>query len=426
MRTCWLILTALLGVLPEHVTANVSLHLPLAGEYLPGHYLPVRVVAELDATELRLSAPGIVPLHLALGPGGRLDRVVPVLVVGAVSSIWDWSTEQEAGTVSLPHPWVLKRQPIVGVVDSLQDHPLSGVLPEEGFTRFTRFVFRSVDPLPDPLIAWELLDAIVLDPSSLAGLGMDRIGQVLSCGIAIYVRQHSRPDEVWPWYQQGDFWVLKPVIEGPISALVRPEAYWPVMDWKPGPTDARRRLILGVALLVAMVMLGTLLTLKAWVSGVVALGLGTGLWIWASVDPPIRQAIGVIAVHDRRLVQIDTWRYFTAPRPARHEIKGEGLIKPLLLSSDGVVQLDLEMRQDASLSPLFSMAVARDVLVGFLDRMVLPAGPEPSMQPVGGPSPMLPLVRRMYQRPGDRVREVTDPMASNHWPTLIILRSKVD
>ena len=50
------------------------------------------------------------------------------------------------------------------------------------------------NPLPGPSIAWDALDAVVVD-----SIDPKRIGPLLATGMVIAVRTEAMPDQTWPW-----------------------------------------------------------------------------------------------------------------------------------------------------------------------------------------------------------------------------------
>jgi hypothetical protein len=178
-----------------------------------------------------------------------------------------------------------------------------------------------------------------------------------------------------------------------------------------------------LGILIALMMLGTLLALRPQVSFAVGLAVSVGLLAWGYFDHPIRQAAGAIAVRDRGLVQIDTWRYLAAPRHGGHAVEAPGWMKPVIERFGSVEEFALELHIASNDSIGLTMTMLPGRPMGVLERMVLPA-----VDPVeggweGGFSRLMPLARRLYLRPGDTPLTATSGESATEWSPIIIVRN---
>ena len=177
-----------------------------------------------------LTADGSVPVEVARGRTG----VVPMLVLSNTPGALQGLALKPLGP----------NQRLVGT--TLSDVGIAAlVFPSQ------EILTVPVDALPGPSLAWESLDAIItdrpIDPAQLP--------ELLARGIAVAIRATAQPDTTWPWKRADDFWVLRPWILGPDSAIGGEVAYLPVQSWRPTLPSSMVRNILITGVLVAVTLL---------------------------------------------------------------------------------------------------------------------------------------------------------------------------
>ena len=417
MRMPNVLLIAIVAMALAHsASAQVEVSLPLGGYFRPGKYMPVRVTpgagADLPAA-VRLSAPGAVPAVVHNAGGGA---VVPFLPVAPQAGPVSWSTDAFSGTVT-PSPLraLGPDERLVGVVGGA----------DESFAERKLFPGRQVigvelsaaTPLPGPLVAWEALDAVLLDrfpePAQVDGL--------LAAGTAIAVRSSSPPRDRWPWELVEGYWVLRRDVYGPRGAL-EPQAYDPAQMWDPGRPWAFRRQALLIVAVIGIATLGASLWRSRWSAGVVvgvAL-IGSILLVrWRTAQSPVLEANGAVLLLGERVTQRDDWIYRRSAEPnSEVTVVLPGLSKPVLSSAKQIdstgLRLEASGAGDASdlrfhcrLSPRRSLA--------FLTRRVAPGRwpGEPSTPVITPTRALLPL----YLRPGTKVLgQLADPLPGNEEP----------
>jgi hypothetical protein len=179
---------------------------------------------------------------------------------------------------------------------------------------------NGVDPSLGPAIAWDTLDAAVLDHMP----DPQRVTALLAMGLSLAVRDPAAPRDAWPWRLEGNYWVLRREWAGPRGAVV-PEAYDPPQMWHPGRSAGVRRGAVGGAVVFALLATAASLLRPRWalaavvgasvVAGVIALA-------WRRRLSPVVEVGGAVIVTDDTLAQRDDWIY------RRHLEPGDGAIAP--------------------------------------------------------------------------------------------------
>jgi hypothetical protein len=379
-----------------------AVRLPLDGYFRPGQCMPVLI--EANHTGLTIRADGIVPTEVAAGRNG----IVPVLVPGSSAGTIEGTALRPLGP----------NERLVGFTAE----PFE--LARELFPGATIIPVRldPSRPLPGPALAWEALDAVILDSAPDPA----QLPDLLATGIDIAVRSDAAPDARWPWQRFGDAWVLRVESSGPDGVIAGPPAYLPAMSWQSGtPAALRRRIVLAgavVALLVLSTLLirsraGIALTLLAAVLGCAAIEY------WRRAQPEFRRADGNIIVARGALAVVDQWTYLSAVTDTRERSTS----RPVLFDPAQAQRIQLALACEADGSMRWHCALPRGNRLALLARRVRVVV-ETAVLPDPAQSPLYDLARQLYLRSGDRiVGAVPAPVAPDErWMGILINDAAVD
>jgi hypothetical protein len=412
MRTVFrLVLVALLA-LPAWGKADLSISLPLGPYYRPGKYIPVRMTATVlepsDAWAV-VAADNVSskPTDLSVGAmrtsinlrQGPVDAVVPWLVLNARAKRPRLFIEDSPEFVQGPE---LRR-----LGDS--ERMVGWTTPDEPFARkllknapkIIPVLLDPAQPIRGHAVAWEMLDAIILDATSATRLDQGQLASLLACGVSVAVKSHDPPFPTWPWKQMGDYSVLQYDPAGPTTAGFHEAAYLPVADWQAGWSWPFRRRVLILAGICCVLILGLVLwrppLAPLWVVLLVSVML-YGIEKWWSMQLAIQQAAGEIVVLDKGLTQTDGLTYQTSTAPRQATLHWSDVMHPLA-SDDIWMSLNCDPR---GFPTEFFTRIPANRKVAYLSRTVGPRGPRtPPGMPVT--SPLASLADAVYLQDGGKI-----------------------
>jgi hypothetical protein len=414
----WLIVLA--AALP--CAAEVRVSLPLEGYYRAGRYMPVRVVRSGEPTGdlMTLSADGAVPTMVQL-TSVPTDAIVPLLVVTEPLGPITWSLQGgRKGTVET------KLTALGG------DDRLVGYSGGDAGAATALFAGKTIipvaldlaQPLREPYAAWETLDAAVLDRAP-------RSAALAAGGTAIVVRTGARPSaNVLPFRQAGDAWVMSHDPLGP-RGVIAPEAYEPTYGWHPGRSPAvRRQVVLIAVLFTVLVVAATLWRSRLAVAAVVTLCVAAcgALAYRASHQSPVTAARGVVLVRRGDALQSDQWEFYKSMAATTAEYRPAPMARPVFASAQHYQRAGLRLWCDPDGQPiLFTFPLTPRTSMAFLTRSAAPTSDE-RPDPTARDSPLWPLVREGYLRPGFRAagevsgaRRDGSTVQQEPWPGIVVV-----
>jgi len=414
-RGRWIILWVMLfAAIGKPVFADGAITLPLQGYFRVGRYMPVRIASASDGQMVRGS--GVVPVRIqtALPPA---DQVVPVLMTSASASL--------AAPVQL-HP-LDEGQLLVGLVGAASEPEARRLFPNR------EVIPIHLDwPLAKAAYAWEALDAIVIvdtpppKDATIAGL--------LGNGTDFFVRLQNRPDQRWPWQQEGAFWTLRYDPLGPRDCFAEPSAV--LASYDPGISAVSRGNIMVFATIFVILTLGaTLLRGKSRLITIACIAISSliAIYGWINTQPAARTAGGDVTVISADLLQEDFWWFQAGLRTNTAHMNGSA--RPMLSdwSDASAMDLTLVWRDDPAI-PLFEYRTSPGKNLAFLTRVVLPR--TANMVSAANNlhrSPLRPLVDATYLKNGARIvgegfdRPPRFGATFDNWPGVTIDRpSSVD
>lgn len=375
--------------------AWAQVELPLGGYVRAGKCIAVRV----DGSIRQISAEGAVPTYIAAGVSG----IVPMLV------LTDAPGTLRGGSIELPLRPLSVDQRLVGVIGT--DSSIASLLFPQGLTPIT--VPLASPPPMGSLLAWEALDAIILDAAPL------NVEDYLSAGITVAVRSPINPDRRWAWEKLNDYWVLRADVAGPKGAIGGEVAYLPTQSWAPGrPDGLRRRIVLLGVLVLLLLMAATLIPGNRAIPAIVGIVVvcAIAIEVWRRGLPQISTERGTILVHSPRMTQQDDWTYLAAGASG-----GEGaldLARPILASTGHAQQVGLQIHADSNDRVVWRYALPPNARLAAVYRAVRLAG-EPPVAQTPITSPMFELARQSYLAPGSLVR---GQIPGGGWNAILVVR----
>ncbi len=356
------------------VQARATVRLPTDGYVRPGRYFPVEV-----SSDAHLRAAGCLPCDVTAA--GR--ATVPMLAV-AIPGPLSWGE----GTAALRVPGDHER--LVGATSGMPD----GLFPGE---RIIPVRLDPADPLPGPAAAWEVLDAVVLDPAAMAALGEARRSALLAGGVTLAVSGDAAPDD--RWRRRGALWVLSYAPAGPTGVMAE-GAYAPTEAWTPGWSDREKWIVVAVGtstcVLTTAAIAWPLAASRARSCGaardgeakpsdprsrkrpdwglVVAIGIPFvatgGILIWRSRLNSVAYGGGDVTVSGHGWRQRDTWVYERARMEADVVVPWKGWTHPVFASEEAadVNQARLTVAADGTLA--FAMHLNAGSAMAFVRRDV--------------------------------------------------------
>ena len=397
--------------------AQIAVSLPLDGYYRPGRYFPILLQAPSEQA-IKLQASGALPTIVDSGHG--TSWITPMLSAGP-----------DVGTITVDGGAVVAQLP-----RALQSHDvlvgiLGGAAQESAARKLipgTHPLLVQLDPthpLAGPAMAWQSLDAVVLDrwPGNLQ---LTELPALLAGGMTIAVTASSPPDSALPWRPFADGWALRPNLAGPLGCDGNDEAYFPSGMWHPDlPASDRFRIIavgvVAVPLLLMTQMLRTRGCAVAW-SLVILLILG-----FTMTMPAIRfDGRGAIEVSRVGWEQSDQWTYFAARHPTNFKTPLSSPAWPIFDQPSQAEELQCTMRDHDGIALQFILPA--DHRLATVRRLIRPSI-EPTIETASAHaqtdtnSPMARLAQSLYRDAGLPQRTPGEPLpavdaAQPMWPTV--------
>lgn len=365
---------------------------PLEGWYRTGRYMPVHV----DRGASRITADGAVPTEL--DGEDTPTKIAPLLMISNDAGKVRIDGATMPGNSQL-HA-LSSHQQLVAVAGS-GDRLAIKLFPGESIVTIH---VDPLDPLPGPALAWQTLDALILDGPWPGSFDLHKLPALLAGGTEIAVRSPDRPDNLLPWESIDGGWVLRPPIDGPIGCDGNDEAYVPVAAWQPDLTGAMRMHVVLAAVLFSLASLACLL-LPRKISlpsmGMATLGAVLVIGWWRSELPKVFCATGNLIVEHRPLRQTDHWQFFTSRQATAGECDCTGEIWPILTDAADAARLNLSLHWNHD-AGRFTFDLPADQKLAFVTRALEPASAGNASESSSVESPMTALSRGLYMRGGDK------------------------
>ncbi len=279
------------------------------------------------------------------------------------------------------------------------------------------------DPRADILqcaIAFQSLDAIVLDPSQLEGKWLEQLPVLLAGCTAIVVRGDAQPSLAVPWRQGEHAWVMRPPIIGPNGCDIGDVAYAPVSAWQPDlPASMRTRTVL-LGLLTAVALGATFLLPRRWQLGTIIFGsLAISVAVWVASEQKPFETGGAIERFDGEWEQRDQWEYLTSPSRSQVEYSSAAMHWPVFADARQFEDSHAVLHWDAANKRArWTWQLPPDARAAFVAREVSPITQRPAtMDAQSTTSPLARLAHNVYGAPSPP----SQPISPNSpWPTLFL------
>jgi hypothetical protein len=414
------ILVALLSisvVAQSSCFAQAAPALPLEGWYRTGRYMPVR----LNRGQSKITASGAVSTDRDAIE--TTPTIVPVLIFTSNVSDLRIDGSPPNGAASL-RP-LSSRQQLVAVAGS-GDRLAAKLFPGESIVTVH---VDPLDPLPGPELAWQTLDALILDAPWPGSFDPHKIPNLLAGGTEIAVRSLDRPDNTLPWEAIDGGWVLRPFIAGPIGCDGNLEAYSPVSGWHPDLPESTRLQTVVVAVLFSIAILACLLLPATW--RLTAMGIATAAAAlavdgWRTHSPALFTGTGSVIIHSAPVLQSDHWEFIAARNAATGTCDFTTETWPIFADPSQALASNISLQWKGTAGQL-KFDLPPDGKLAFVSRTLQPpsasATTTPTIgQPVLTETPMTAIARALYLHPHDQeTTEAGDPWDATapapSWPT---------
>jgi hypothetical protein len=275
----------------------------------------------------------------------------------------------------------------------------------------------AADPLAGAAVAWETLDAVVLD-NTVSNVSEQKLRDLGSCGVTVA----WRPGEI-----------SKPSIVGPPAAAENLAAFAPVQGWAADWPSAFRRGVMLCAIAFSIIAMGVGLIRFRYSAVVLVLlcAIATvGLWMGWKNRPAVLTRCGAIVVRDGALAQRDLWVFQATASGSASRMPWTDLMHPYFESKlDRLAMKPVLICGEDGTPQEFAFHLLAGQKIGFLMRSFIPTPQTPLHKPVS--SPLERLATRMYLREGVKTAGESDlllrlelPKYGEQWPTLVIETAK--
>ena len=391
--------------------ADDSVTLPLHGYYHPGKYMPVDVaVTPRSAAEnsLNLTSPGSVWTFVRF-EGGRIDTTVPWMPIDERARALEWYVPpRKGGAVVEP---VLKpldeHQRLVGYagIDAESARSVAAsIYPGDSLIAVP---LNPAMPLPGSAAAWETLDAVVLDSAAAQRVGESRFANLVSSGVAFAIRGEAAPWPYWPWKREGLWQVLHFRPAGPSASAYDEAIYEPVASWRSGwPEEVRGGFMkLLVVYSIVVLLLALWKPRFAAVGAVICSGiLLAGLSEWGKHRKPTQTVGGKVRLIGPGLTQDDDWAYQISHQDTTSVIPWVNTTRILFASAGQLDRSGARIVCYPSGDPDYVFySLPAKTKIALLCRRCGPQAPNVTAQETTVTSPLAPLIKEAYLRPGDRI-----------------------
>ena len=405
-------------------SAQLQVTSPLEGYYRPGKFMPLRVRGSAGGLLLIQPDNGIVT-RMMLSPGQH-DLTVPLLIMGTGRQVRYRLESAGGGFAEVELRALDSNQKLVGFMGS-PDVPFARAL----FPDATIIPLKLSGPtaLAGAAATWNTLDALVLDGAMLDD---ERIGAFIAAGIIVAIKSADMPAGPWPWKQNGECWVVRAELLGPVMAGKSQPALAPVSGWEADwPAPFRRRVLLYGAVFVVLSLGATLLSRRWAVVAIIVLSAGTTLAVraWSKGHPVVLRKTGTVFVQDK-LSQTDRWTYLAASNPGPATVAFEGCTLPLFQGPHWqLMGMTLACDSDG-LPRMYELNLRPGLKVAFVSRG---CGMKPADTPLVKPSadqlpdPIDRLADRVYLLPGWHIAGkrpgVGGSIYSEDWGTIVVAQT---
>jgi hypothetical protein len=347
-----------------------TIRLPLDGYFRPGGYFPVAIDTATRATIEADVMPTRVP---------AMNGIAPVFAFNATTD------RVRCGDQSLPLHALGQSDRLVGFTGE-DDAIAAALFPDKHVIRID---LGAANPLPGPAMAWDSLDAAIVD-----AIDPQRIPQFLAAGITIAVKSESKPDSIWPWIRVANAWVLRADFAPAQPSLLGDTAYLPTYSWTPGRSRAARQAVVLVAVLVSCILIGVSLWRSKWSLPALAMFsilFFAGFEIWQSHQSPVATLSGEIQISH----MIDRWDYVTSVRATSSEFICDAITWPVFASTAHAraVHPILECRNSTN-APAIHYDLPPEMRLAYVSRTIL--ANETSPAPLGAGDVLRELARQAY------------------------------
>jgi hypothetical protein len=415
------IVLAILSCFTSICSAQPSVTLPLEGWYRVGRYMPARLGRTENAASTpisTISATGAVPTEFEFR--GNASTIVPLLIYSAEAG--QLAIDQSPFT-NTPLRALASHQQLVAVAgggDRLSGKLFPGEL-------IVIIHVDPLDPLPGPALAWQTLDALIIDGPWPGSFDIHKLPGLLAGGTEVAVRSPDRPNDALPWEAIDGGWVLRPPIVGPLGCDGSDEAYVPVMAWHPDLTAPERHRVVLFGVLFSLAALACFLLPRRSslpVLIVVTFGAMIGIVWWQVASASTDRAGGDVIVEHNRMTQLDHWQFVTSRGTASAQFDCIDATWPIFADAQQAPRLGLSLYWSGD-GGRFRFSLPRDGKLAFVSRVLQPYAPvSTTAVPSSIETPMTALVRALYSRGRGQID--VEPGAAWHaddaaplWPTAI-------
>jgi len=387
-----------------------ALSLPLQGYYRPERYMPVVIIGGDAAVEFTIGT----DLPTMLIPPPRAPVTAPVLMPSGAERQLAWRAG-DAARPSIPLQPLRDDQRLIGVTSPAGASAAAGAF-ADGEAVVVRL--DPVRPLPGPAIAWDALDAIVLD-SWPGGIDPAAVPQLLAMGVTIAVMSAEAPDEQWPWQPQGELFVLRPRLAGPTGAAFDERVYLPTQGWVATHEPAMRQLVLWAGVLLALLAAATSLWRSRLNLAAMALLVIVAVLLielYRRGTSPAAERTALISVPADPLMQRDAWTWRKMLRRGQLRLDAAELSYPIFASPSHLRVAAPVLRCDGDGTPReFVVTLDRDASVALLRRAVTRSRDDEVATREDVSPLVVEMARRVYGREGLSVRGATGDSVVLEW-----------
>jgi hypothetical protein len=315
-----------LFLFPFPSAAQSTAILPLEGWYRTGRYMPVRIDLPGPVT---ISADGAVPSQFH-SSSSSASAIVPLLIFATEARQLRIDGSPLPGDPPL-RP-LSSHQQLVAVAGT-GDRLAAKMFPGESILTIH---VDPLDPLPGPELAWQTLDALIVDGPWPGSFDSRKLPGLLAGGTEVALHSPNRPDDALPWEPIDGGWVLRPSIAGPLGCDGSDAAYLPWSAWHPDlPAAVRFQVVLAGVLFSLAVLACLLLPRRFLIHAVAAATICAIVAIecWQSRTPKLFLAQGSVMIEGQPLLQTDRWQFLTSRQSTAGEIECTGECWPVFAES---------------------------------------------------------------------------------------------
>jgi hypothetical protein len=262
-----------------------------------------------------------------------------------------------------------------------------------------------------PALAWEMLDAAVLERAPDEAM----LKELLAEGVVVAIRSQQQPDARWPWRRVGDCWVVRPNLAGPEGSIGGDVAYLPSVAWQPGQPAPLRRQVVLLGILISLLLMSALLIRSARWSLLAMLAVSiictVAVGALRRAQPTTRSAGGEILISHHGIVQRDQWEYRAASNdPVAPTMT---MARPMVLDARQAESIQLSLVRGKAGPVMWQFRLPPHQRIALLWRRVEARSNLPATQPTRD-SPLYELARQAYQ--SRRIEIVGETSASAMGP----------